>query len=140
MGNSKRESTLDIGIRLEPRVWCKVDLKEEMDSRADCLQTFTLRHNVASLAVLYPYFHANCSYELANCMSPPSLPHTRPCWTRLSTHSHPHSAHLSYARVNSSIFTLSSTFLIQELTSIFTLPSLLLVNCGTLYLNAPGYK
>ena len=63
----------------------------------DCLQSLTLRRNVASLVVLYHYFHAYCSSELANCMHP-LLPRLR-C-TRLSTYSHPYSVHFTTARVN----------------------------------------
>ena len=54
------------------------------------------RRNIASLALFYRYFHADCSSEFANCLSP-SLPLSR-C-TRLST-SHPYSVHLYNARVN----------------------------------------
>ncbi len=62
-----------------------------------CLQPLSYRCNVASLAIFYRYFHANCSSDLANCM-PPLLP--RPRCTRLSSFSHPYSVHLSNARVN----------------------------------------
>ena len=44
---------------------------------------------VASLAIFYHYFHANCSSELANCMP----------------RSHPYSVHLPYARVNQHLHT-----------------------------------
>ena len=62
-----------------------------------CRDSLSHRCNVASLSIFYRYFHADCSSELANCMSPP-LPGPR-C-TRLSTCSHPYSVHLSNARVN----------------------------------------
>ena len=63
----------------------------------DCLESLSLRRNVASLAIFYRYYHANCSSELANCMPPPLM---RPRCTRLSTHSHPFSVHPPFARVN----------------------------------------
>ena len=63
----------------------------------DCLQSHTLRHNVASLAIFYRYFHANCSSELANYMPSP-LPWPR--LTRFFTRSHPYFVHLPYATVN----------------------------------------
>ena len=63
----------------------------------DCLQSVSLRRDVGSLAVFYRYFHSDCSSELANCM-PPLL--RRPRRTRHSTHSHPYSVQLPYARVN----------------------------------------
>ena len=64
---------------------------------SDCLQLLSHRRNVASLALFYRYFHANCSSDLANCV-PPLLP--RPRCTRLASSSHPYSVHLSNARVN----------------------------------------
>ena len=36
----------------------------------DCLQPLSHRRNVASLALFYRYFHANCSSDLANYMLP----------------------------------------------------------------------
>ena len=63
----------------------------------DCLQPLASRRDVASLAIFYRFFHANCSSELANCM-PPLL--MRPRCTRLSTYSHPYSVQIPYARVN----------------------------------------
>ena len=64
----------------------------------DCLQPFSHRRNVASLALFYRYFCANCSSDLANCM-PALLP--LPRCTRLASFSHPpYSVHLSNARVN----------------------------------------
>ena len=64
----------------------------------DCLQPLSHHRNVASLALFYRYFHANCSSDLANCM-PALLP--RPRCTRLASFSHPpYSVHLSNARVN----------------------------------------
>ena len=63
----------------------------------DCLQPLSHRRNVASLALFYRYFHANCSSDLANCV-PPLLP--RPYCTRLASSSQPYSVHLSNARVN----------------------------------------
>ena len=61
----------------------------------DCLQSLTLRRNIASLAAFYLYFHAYCSSELANCMH---LPLPRPRCTRLSTYSHPYSIHFTNGR------------------------------------------
>ena len=60
----------------------------------DCRQPLTLCRNIASVAIFYRYFHTNCSFELAYCMSPP------PRRTRFSTHSHPYSVHPFYSRVN----------------------------------------
>ena len=45
----------------------------------DCLQCLTFRHNVATFAILYRYFQANWSSELANCIlpsTPAASPHT----------------------------------------------------------------
>ena len=66
-------------------------------SLVDCLQPLSHRRNIASLALFYRYFHANCSSDLANCV-PPLLP--RPRCTRLASSSPPYSVHLSNARVN----------------------------------------
>ena len=63
----------------------------------DCLDSLSYWRNVTSLSLSYRYFHADCSSELVNCMSP-SLP--RPRCTRFSTSSHPYSVHLSNVRVN----------------------------------------
>ena len=63
----------------------------------DCLQLLTLHRNAASLAIIYRYFHANCSSELADCMP---LTLLRPCHTRFSIHLHPYSVHQPYAKVN----------------------------------------
>ena len=63
----------------------------------NCLPSLKLRRNVASLAIFYRYFHANCSFDLANCM-PPLL--QRPRRTRLSTLAHPYTVQIPYARVN----------------------------------------
>jgi len=78
-----------------------------------CLQSLTVRCNVASLVVFYRYFHAYCSSELTNCMPPPSCG----------------------LAVQDFLITLTpilSTLLMQESTSIFTLSSISLVNSGTL--------
>ena len=63
----------------------------------DCLDSLSHRCNVASLSLFYRYFHADCSYELANCMHSPLL---QPRCTRLSTSYHPYSVHLYNARDN----------------------------------------
>ena len=73
----------------------------------DCLQPLTLRRNVASLAIFYRYFHANCSFELVNCMPPP-LP--RPRRTRFSTYLHPYPDHQP---ISSSSMTLNCLSLIH---------------------------
>ena len=65
----------------------------------DCLQPLSHRRSVASLAIFYCYFHANCSSDLANCMP---LLVLRPRCTRLASSSHSYSIHLSNARVNHS--------------------------------------
>ena len=64
---------------------------------SDCLQLLSHRRYVASLALFYSYFHANCSSDLANCV-PPLLP--RPRCTILAFSSHPYSVHPSNATVN----------------------------------------
>ena len=66
----------------------------------DCLDSLSQWRNAASSSLFYRNFHADYSYELANCMSPP-LP--RHCCTRLSTFSHPYSVHLPNARVNQNL-------------------------------------
>ncbi len=58
----------------------------------NCLPSLKLRRSVASLAIFYRYFHANCSYDLPNCM-PPLL--QRPQCTRLSTLAHPYTVQIS---------------------------------------------
>ena len=63
----------------------------------DCLQPSNHRSKVASLALFYRYFQANCSSDLVNCM-PPLLPQLR--YTKLASSSHPYSDHLSNARIN----------------------------------------
>ncbi len=62
-----------------------------------CLLPLKSCCSVASLSIFYPYFHANCSSELANCM-PPLLP--RPRCTRLSSQAHSYTDQTPYARVN----------------------------------------
>ena len=89
-GGSTHTALLD---RVESKAFRLID----SSPLTDCLQPLSLRRNVASLAIFYRYFHANCSSDLANCM-PPLLP--RPRCTRLSSFSHPYSVHLSNARVN----------------------------------------
>ena len=63
----------------------------------DCLPSLKHRRNVASLAIFYRLYNSRSSQELAACLPPP-LP--RPRCTRLSSHSHPYSVHLTNARVN----------------------------------------
>ena len=82
----------------------------------NCLDYLSYLRNVASLSIFYCYVHADCSSELADCMPPP-LPRLR-C-TSLSTFF---------------FIYILSIFLMQELTSIFTLSSLTLVNSGTRFL------
>ena len=62
-----------------------------------CLQPPSYHSNVASLALFYRYFYANCSSDLANCV-PPLLP--RPRCIRFASFSHPYSFHFSNARIN----------------------------------------
>ncbi len=63
----------------------------------DCILPLILRRNVVSLSIFYRYFHANCSFELANCMPAP-LP--RPRCTKLSSQAHPFTIQIPYTRVN----------------------------------------
>ena len=95
-----------------PRTLNKVESKafRLIDSPllTDCLQPPTLHRNVASLAIFYRYFHANCSSELVSLTA--------------------HDFLLTFIPI-------LSTSLIKELISIFTLSFLLLVNSGTLCLN-----
>ena len=63
----------------------------------DCLDSLGHRRNVCSLSIFYRNLHADCSSELANCISPPLSQHR--C-TRHSTSSHPFSVHLHNARVH----------------------------------------
>ncbi len=63
----------------------------------NCLPSFRLRRSVASLGIFYRYFHANCSFDIANCI-PPLL--QRPRYTRLSALDHPYNNQIVYARVN----------------------------------------
>ena len=79
--------------RVESKVFCLIN----SSPLTDCLQPLSHCRNIASLALFYRYFHANCSSDLANCV-PPLLP--RPRCTRLASSSHPYSVHLSNARVN----------------------------------------
>ena len=44
-------------------------------SLTDCLQPLSHRPDVASLAIFYRYFHANCSSDLANCIPPTASLH-----------------------------------------------------------------
>ena len=81
----------------------------------DCLDYLRHRHNVASLSIFYRYFHADCSSELANCMPPPSRGLAAQDFLFL-------------------LFPILSIFLMKELTSIFTLSFLILVNSGTHFL------
>ncbi len=64
---------------------------------ACCLLPLNSRRSVASLSIFYRYFHANCSFELANCM-PPLLP--RSSCTRFSSHAHSYTVQTPYAGVN----------------------------------------
>ena len=54
--------------RFAKQGWVKNFSSYWLPSLTDCLQPHTLRHNVASLAIFYCYFHANRSSELASCM------------------------------------------------------------------------
>ena len=80
----------------------------------DCLDSLSPHRNVAPLSIFYRYFHADCSSEFANCMPPPSRSLAAQDFLLLF------------------IFILS-IYLMQELTNIFTLSSLTLVNSGTLF-------
>ena len=87
----------------------------------DCLQPLSHHRNVASLAIFYCYFHANCSSGLDSCM-PTLLPLAR-C-TRFSF-SHPYSVHLSNARVtqySQSFITLSGKLWNSLPGSLFAIP------------------
>ena len=88
--------------KVESKVFCLTD----SPPLTDCLQPLTLRCNVATLAICYRYFHANCSSELANYMP------------RFSTHSHTH----SYTRVNQYLhsFFLSTGKLWNSTESVFS--------------------
>ena len=77
----------------------------------DCLDSLSHRRNVASLSIFYRYFHSECSSELANCM-----PHPLAAQDFLL------------------LILILSIYLMQEVTSIFTLSSLSLVNSGNLFL------
>ena len=81
----------------------------------DCLDSLSYRRNVASLSIFDRYFHADCSFELANCMPPTSRGLAAKDF-------------LLFLILNLSIY------LRKELTSIFTLSSLTLVSSGTLFL------
>ena len=79
----------------------------------DCLDCLSHRRNVASLSIFYRYFHADCSSEFA-CL--------------------PLSRGLAAQDFLLLLIPILSNFLMQELTSIFTLSSLTLGNSGTLFL------
>ena len=53
--------------RVEPKAFCLIN----STPLTDCLDSLSHRRNVASLSLFYRYFHANCSFELTNCMPPP---------------------------------------------------------------------
>ena len=55
--------------RVESKAFCLIN----SPPLTDCLDSLSHRHNVASLSIFYHYFHAECSSELGNYMSP-SLP------------------------------------------------------------------
>merc|ERR1712035_159706 len=80
-GGSTHTSLLN---RVEPKGFRLINTP----SLTDCLQSLKIRRSVASLSILYRYFHGNCSSEIANCM---------PRCTRLSTYSHSFSVQLSNA-------------------------------------------
>ena len=98
--------------KVESKAFCLIDCLP----LTECLQPLTFNRNVASHVIFYRYFHMNCSSELTNCMRLPS--------SNLAAHEFL----LTFIHI-------LSTHLMHELTSIFTLSSLLLVNSGTLYLN-----
>ena len=81
----------------------------------DCLDFISHCRNVASLFIFYRYFHADCSSGLANCMPPPSRGLAAQDFLLL-------------------LILIPSIYLMQELTSIFTLSSFALVNSRTLFL------
>ena len=58
----------------------------------DCLDSLSHQRNVASLSIFYCYFHVDCSFEIANWMSPPSR--------GLAAQDFLFLIHLSNARVN----------------------------------------
>ncbi len=89
-------------------------------SSTDNLLPLKSRRQVASLSILYRYFHSDCSSELANYMPLPSRGLAAPAFPL-------------------KLIPLLSKSLMLELTSIFTPSSLLLVNSGTtsLYLRFP---
>ena len=85
------------------KVESKVFLLIDSPPLTDCLQHLTIHRIVASLAIFYRYFHANCM--------PSPLP--RPHLTRFSTDSHPYSVHPPSARINQylhSFFPFTSKF------------------------------
>ncbi len=63
----------------------------------DCVQPLKLRRNVASLSIFYSYFHANCSSDLTNYMSPLLL---RPRCNYLASAAPTYSIPIPRVRVN----------------------------------------
>ena len=78
---------------MESKTFCLINSSPP----TDCLDSLNHQCNVASLSLFYHYFHADCSFELTNCMPSPLL---RPCCTRLSISSHLYSVHFSNAKDN----------------------------------------
>ena len=81
----------------------------------DCLDSLSHFHNVASLSIFYHYFHADCSLNMLSACLPPSHGLIAQDFLLL-------------------LIPILSIFLMQELTSIFTLSSPTLVISGTLFL------
>ena len=67
------------------RVWSKAKRLIDSPTLSSSLDPLSLRHDVASLALFYRYYHHHCSVELAGCMPPPLR---RPRNTRQATSSH----------------------------------------------------
>ena len=88
-GNSTHPAQLD---KMKSKAFCLINSPLTV-----CVQPLSLCRNVASLAIFYCYFHADCFADLTNCIPPVFL---QPHYTRLSSSSHPYSVQFSNARVN----------------------------------------
>ena len=99
--------------RVESKAFCLIN----SPPLTDYLDSLSHHCNVASLSLFYHYFHADCYSELANCMPPPP------------------SRSLAAQGFLLVLIPILFTFQMQELTSIFTLSSLTLINSGILLLS-----
>ena len=96
--------------------WVKSFLSYCLPSSKWLSSTSYTRLQCCIYCYLLRYFHANCSSKLTSCMPPPSRS-------------------LAAQDFLLTLIRILSIHFMQELTSIFTLSSLLLVNSETLYLN-----